>query len=147
MISYMETIGSMPGRDEAAADLDAVADAQRAVRDRPWPTWLYPANAVLLGGMALTPMLSDSMKLAASLPLAAVVFALNYWVGLRIGTPFALPTNRGFLAAVAIAGLVMVTAVLAGSLDAPDWFFPVCAVGTAVSYGIGSVLHYRSTRG
>ncbi|MFD0555898.1 hypothetical protein ACFQ3B_02415 [Stackebrandtia endophytica] len=141
----METIDGTVGRDKAAADLAAVAAAQRAVRDQPWPIWLYPANAVLLATMALTPMLSDAMKLMTCLPLAAVVFGLNYWVGLRIGTPFALPTSRGFLTAVVIAGLILIAAVLAGSLGAPNGIFPLLAVGVAVSYGIGSILHYRST--
>ena len=50
----METIDRNPDPHEASAGLEAVAEAQRAVRDRPWPLWLYPANALLLGGLALT---------------------------------------------------------------------------------------------
>lgn len=144
MFSGMETIDPSPGRHEAAADLVAVADAQRAVRDRPWPIWLYPANALLLGATALTPLLG-SARLGAWVVLGLWVFILNYWAGHLIGTPFAIPTSRGFRLAVAVAALFLITAMAAGSLG-PLWLVVGCAASTVISYGVGSVFHHRSTR-
>ncbi|WP_434739488.1 hypothetical protein [Micromonospora sp. SH-82] len=141
----MESIEPTPNRHQAAADLDAVAAAQHAVRNRPWPRWIYPANALLLGAMALTPLL-ESARLGAWITLGIAVFALNYWAGHQIGTPFAIPTSRGFLAAVALSAVFLATAMIAGDADA-TWLVVACAAGTSISYTIGSVLHHRSTRG
>ncbi|HEV7949012.1 MAG TPA: hypothetical protein VGP24_04510 [Glaciihabitans sp.] len=142
----METIPPAPGRSEAAADLDAVVDAQHAVRNRPWPKWIYPANTVLLGAMALSPLVEDPERLGVWIVVMIAVFTLNYWAGQVIGTPFALPTSRIFLAAVATSGLFLVAALAIGSMASAPWVVVGCAAGSMVSYGIGSVVHYRSTR-
>ncbi|MBE3000132.1 hypothetical protein IDM40_15670 [Nocardiopsis sp. HNM0947] len=135
-----------PDPDSAASDLEAVANAERAVRDRPWPTWLYPANAVLLGALALAPLLPDPFSVGVWLALVFAVVFLNAWAGRRMGTPFAFPTSRGFLSAVAIATLFLVTAMLVAQSGGPIWIAVVCAAGTSASYGIGSIVHHRSTR-
>ncbi|WP_428964798.1 PALP domain-containing protein [Micromonospora fluostatini] len=126
------------------ADLDAVADAQRAVRDRPWPLWLYPANTLLLGVMALTPLLGV-VRLGAWVVLGLAVFGLNYWAGHRIGTPFAVPTSRGFRVALTATALFLATAMITGTAGS-SWLVVASAVGTMISYGVGSVFHHRSTR-
>lgn len=146
MISDMATIDPPPNHDTAMADLDAVADAQRLVRDRRWPAWLYPANALLLGAIALTPMLPEPTMLGGWIVLLLGVFLLNYWAGHLIGTPFAVPTSRGFRAALAAAVLFLVAAMTIGHLGGPPSLALACAAGTMISYGIGSVVHYRSTR-
>lgn len=135
-----------PTPDSAASDLQAATDAARAVRDRPWPTWLYPVNTVLLGAMALAPLLPDPAMIPLWLVVLFSVIAANSWAGYRMGTPMALPTSRGFLFAVALASLFLVTAVLVGLSGGPAWIAVVCAAGTSASYGIGSYVHYRDTR-
>lgn len=146
----METIDSgstpNPDRDRAASDLEAVASAARAVRDRPWPAWLHPANALFLGALALTPMLPDPTMIVVWLGLLFALISLNTWAGRRMGTPLALPTSRGFLAATAVATLFLVVAVIVGQLDGPTWIALVCAVGTTAGYGIGAIVHHRSAR-
>lgn len=142
----METNHSNPDPREAAAALDAVADAQRVVRDQPWPLWLYPANALLLGALVLAGLAHDSrLSSIATLVCAVTLALLNYWAGRLIGTPFAIPTSRGFLALVILAGVFMLASVFARGTGA-TWFIVFCAAGAVVSYGLGSVLHYRSTR-
>ncbi|TFV82073.1 hypothetical protein E4V99_14165 [Microbacterium sp. dk485] len=143
----METIDPTPGPGEAAAALDAVAEAQTAVRDRPWPMWLYPINAVLLGGVALAGLV-DSSAIGALLigVLAFCLVAVNYGAGRQVGTPFAIPTSRGFRVLVTAAAAFVVGALLARLADL-DWVIIACAVGAASSYAVGAVLHFRSTRG
>lgn len=145
MHADMATIDSSPDPREASAELDAVADVRRAVRDRPWPLWLYPTNALLLGGLALSGLLDSSMLAAfVVLTLAVALAGLNYWAGRLIGTPFAVPTSLGFRILVAAAGVFVIVSVLARTADL-DWAV-ACAAGAAFSYGLGSVLHFRSTR-
>lgn len=143
MIANMETID--PDPREAAAGLDAVAAARRAVQDRPWPIWLYPTNAILLGGLALAGLLHPSI-LAASVTLiiGIVLAALNFWAGRLMGTAFAIPTSTGFRVLVAVSGVFVVVSVFARVAGA-EWGIVGCALGAVVSYGAGSLVHYRST--
>lgn len=128
--------------EEARSALTEAEAAQRAVRDTPWPTWLYPVNALLLGSYALATLL-ESWTLVTLLAIAGVTFALNVIVGKRMGTPWILPTSRGFLTCVVLAAACMVTAVLLG----PEHTAAVVALaaGASALYLIGSVLHHRST--
>lgn len=145
MVASMETINPDPGPREASAGLDAAADARRAVRDRPWPLWLYPINALLLGGLALAGLLRSSMLATlVVLILGIALAALNYRAGRLIGTPFAIPTSLGFRILVAVSGAFVLVSLLARGADL-EWAIIVCAVGAVISYGLGSVLHYRST--
>ena len=146
MVADVETIDRTPEPAEAAANLAAVADARRAVRDRPWPIWLYPANALALGTMASTPLLPELAALAAWVASGVAIFVLNFWAGHRMGTPFAIPTSREFGVAVATSTLFLVAALVFGYVEGADRLVVGCAVGTALSYAIGSLLHYRSTR-
>lgn len=140
----METTRPTPDGAEAAAALAAIDRSQRAVRDTPWPVWIYPVNAVLLGAMALTPLVGTSGPSA----VVAVAFALvvaNLAAGRSNGAPFALPTSRGFLVAVALSTLCVVLALVTASLT--DSAAPVVAlaVGATATYAAGSVVHHRST--
>jgi hypothetical protein len=147
MVANMETIDPNLDPREASASLDAVADAQRAVRDRPWPLWLYPVNTLLLGGLAVTGLAHSSMLAAiAAVILGVGLVALNYGAGRLMGTPFAIPTNRGFRILVALSGAFVIASLVARAGN-QGWAIIVCAAGAAISYGLGSVLHYRSTRG
>jgi len=143
----METIDPTPDPREAAAALGAVSDAQAAVRDRPWPIWLYPINALLLGGVALAGLV-DSAAIGALVigVLAVCLVALNYGAGRHMGTPFAIPTSRGFRVLVAAASAFVIGALFARMADL-DWAIIACAVGATSCYAIGAVLHVRSTRG
>lgn len=141
MVANMATIDPIPSRHQAAADLDAVAKAQRAVRDRPWPMWLYPVNVLLLGAIALL----GSTSFVALVVLGLLVGVVNYGAGYLMGTPFAVPTSRGFLAATTAAMLFLVAAMIAGFAGL-SWLVVLCAAATAISYAVGSILHYRSTR-
>lgn len=145
MVSCMESINSVPDAAAAAKALAEIESAQRAVRDTPWPVWLYPVNAVLLGAMALTTLL-DEHSSKALLAIALAVLAVNVLAGLRIGTPWALPTSRGFLTAVAVSVGLLVAAMVTSDLTDRAWPVVLLAVGTTVSYLIGSALHHRSTR-
>ena len=146
MVADMETIGPNPDPREAAAELDAAGHAQRAVRDRPWPTWLYPINATLLGGVALAGLLRSSMLAAVLVVvLASALAALNYWAGRLMGTPFAIPTSTGFHVLAAASGLFIIGSLFARSAGL-DWVIVAFAAGAVVSYGLASVVHYRSTR-
>lgn len=145
MVSCMESINPVPDATAAAKALAEIESAQRAVRDTPWPVWLYPVNAVLLGAMALTSLL-DEHSLTALFAVALVVVAVNVLAGLRMGTPWAVPTSRGFLIAGAVSGGFLVAAVLTSRETDRAWPVVLLAVGTTVSYLIGSVLHHRSTR-
>ncbi|WBB65121.1 hypothetical protein [Micromonospora sp. WMMD812] len=141
----METIDPNSDPHEASAGLKAVADAQRAVRDRPWPLWLYPANALVLGGLALTGLVESSMLAAfVVLVLGVALAALNYWAGHLMGTPFAVPTSRGFRILAALSGAFVIVSLFARAADL-EWAIIVCVAGAAISYSLGSVLHYRST--
>ncbi|WP_413316675.1 hypothetical protein AA0Z99_08535 [Agrococcus sp. 1P02AA] len=142
----METIEQTPDRGDAAASLAAVAAAERAVRDRPWPLWLYPANALLLGGVAIAGLIPSSMIGAiVVVALASAMAALNYGAGRRMGTPFAIPTSRGFRILVAASGAFVLLAMLARAAELP-WAIIACTVGAIVAYALASVLHLRSTR-
>jgi len=77
--------------------------------------------------------------------LDLVICAANFWAARRIGVRFALPTSRGFFIAVGVAVAFMVGALVAGDAD-NSALVVVLAVATTLSYGCGSVLHYRSTR-
>ncbi len=146
MVSSMETIGPSPDSREASAGLDAIADAQHAVRDRPWPLWLYPTNALLLGALALTGVLESSMLAALlTIALAAALALLNYVAGRQMGTPFAIPTSRGFRILTALAAALVLLSVFARLADL-DSVVVACAAGATISYAAGSVLHHRSTR-
>jgi hypothetical protein len=145
MVSCMESINSVPDAAAAAKALADIETAQRAVRDTPWPVWLYSVNAVLFAAMALTTLL-DEYSSAALLAVALAVVAVNVLAGLRMGTPWAVPTSRGFLTAGAVSGGLLVAAVVASRLTDRAWPVVLLAVGTTVSYLIGSVFHYRSTR-
>lgn len=145
MVADMETINPDPDPREAAARLDAAADARRAVQDRPWPIWLYPINALLLGGLALAGLLRSSLLAALIVLIIGIALAaLNYWAGRLIGTPFAIPTSLGFRILVAASGAFVIVSLLARAADL-ERVVIVCAIGAVLSYGLGSVLHYRST--
>jgi hypothetical protein len=145
IVSYMESISPAPDAAAAAKALAEIESAQRAVRDTPWPVWLYPVNAVLLGAMALTTLL-DEHSTKALLAIALAVVAVNVLAGLRIGTPWALPTSRGFLTAVAVSAGLLGAALVTSGLTDRAWPVVLLAAGTTVSYLVGSVLHHRSTR-
>lgn len=141
----METTVPNPDRHEAAAALAGVADVRRAVRDRPWPVWLYPTNALLLGGLALAGLVQSSMLGSLIvLALGTAIAALNYWAGRLIGTPFAIPTNRGFRILAALSAVFVIASLFARAADL-GWAIVACAAAATVSYSVGSVLHRRST--
>ncbi|WP_110239569.1 hypothetical protein [Nocardioides gilvus] len=130
--------------EEARSTLAELEAAQRAVRDTPWPTWLYPVNAVLLGAYALHALIEDPWRLAVAMGIAGAILALNIVVGKRMGTPWILPTSRGFLACVALAAACMVTAVVLGH-EHPALVITLAAAAT-VLYLLGAAIHHRSTR-
>lgn len=140
----MENNPHVPSLDEARAALANIDTAQRAVRDTPWPTWIYPVNALLLGAMTLTFALGDdgfTPRLAAS----AVLITVNLLAGYRMGTPFTLPTSRVFLASVVAAAACVLIAFIVAELTAQQWPIIVLAIAAAAIYLAGGVAHRRST--
>ncbi len=145
MVSGMETIGPNSDPGSAAADLEAVADARRAVRDRPWPAWLYPVNAALLAALVLTALVRSSAVAAVlAVVIGAGLAAINYAVGRAMGTPFAVPTSRAFRLLVALAAVLVIASLFVPPTGS-GWWLVGFAAGAAASYGIGAVIHYRST--
>jgi hypothetical protein len=140
----MESIERGPDRTEAREALASIERAQRAVRDTPWPTWIYPVNAGLLGLMALTFLLQEH-RTATLLVVASVMVGINVTAGYRMGTPWTLPTSRTFLALVATSGLCLVAAVVVADLTEAAWPVVVLAVTATVAYVAGGVAHRRST--
>jgi len=146
MVSDMETIDSTPDPRSAAADLDAIADAKRAIRDRPWPSWLYPVNVIALGGVALSGIIDSSMIAAlVTLAFAMVLAIANSAAGQLIGAPFALPTSRTFRILAAVSA-VFVLASLPARLIGSDALVIASAAAAMLSYAIGAVVHAASTR-
>ena len=140
----MENNVPVPDPAEARAALATIDTAQRAVRDTPWPTWIYPVNALLLGVMTLTFALGDD----GSVPLfatGAVIFAVNMLAGYRMGTPYTLPTSRLFLASVGAAAACLAAAFVVAELTTLTWPIVVLAVAAATLYLAGGVAHRRST--
>lgn len=140
----METNAPVPDRSEASAALAAAQSAQDSIRSQPWPWWLYVANVVFLGVSSLLPLLGrPGSGLLVVLVIAACAF--NYWAGFRMGLPFTVPRSRIFIVAVMFSTLFLV-ASLAASWTGMWWLVWVCAAGTVLSFGAGSVFHYRATQ-
>jgi Kef-type K+ transport system membrane component KefB len=140
----MENVSRGPDPAEARDALASIRDVQRAVRDTPWPTWLYPVNAVLLGALALTPVLHEHRS-SVLLAVALTVMGVNGTAGYRMGTPWALPTSRGFLAAVVASVSCVVAAFAVTDLTERTWPVVVLAIATTAIYLAGGVIHRRST--
>jgi hypothetical protein len=141
----MESIGRTPDRAEAREALASIDRSQKAVRDTPWPTWIYPVNAALIGIMALTFLAPEPRRFAALIGVAFLIVVVNLTAGYRMGTPWTLPTSRAFLAAVAASGLCVLAAFFVA--DNTDLTWPVVALAVAATalYLAGSVAHRRST--
>ena len=140
----MENDLDVPNPTEAREALANIDTAQRAVRDTPWPTWIYPVNAVLLGAMTLTFALGED-GFAFLLAASAVLIAVNMLAGYRMGTPFTLPTSRAFLASVGAAIACVLAAFIVAELTAQPWPIVVLAIAAAAFYLAGGVAHRRST--
>lgn len=143
MVSAMETNAPIPDRSQASAALAAAQSAQDSIRSQPWPWWLYVTNGLFLGVSALVPLLGrPGSGLLVVLVIAACAF--NYWAGSRMGLPFAVPRSRIFIGALIFSTLFLV-ASLAASWAGTWWLVWVSAAGTVLSFGTGSVFHYRAT--
>ena len=140
----MENNLDVPNSAEAREALANIDTVQRAVRDTPWPTWIYPVNALLLGAMTLTFALGDR-GVVFLLAGGAVLIAVNLLAGYRMGTPFTFPTSRVFLASVGAAMACMLPAFIVADLTTRSWPIVVLAVAAAVLYLAGGVAHRRST--
>jgi hypothetical protein len=140
----MENNTHVPNPAEAREALADIDTAQRAVRDTPWPTWIYPVNALLLGAMTLTFAFGDD-GFVYLLAAAATLMAVNVLAGYRMGTPYTLPTSRVFLALVGASAACLFAAFVVAELTAQAWPIVVLAVATAAFYLAGGVAHRRST--
>ncbi|MEV4704469.1 hypothetical protein [Actinoplanes sp. NPDC049316] len=140
----MENNPHVPNPAEAREALANIDTAQRAVRDTPWPTWIYLVNALLIGAMTLTFALGDDGHVFL-LGTSAALTAVNMLAGYRMGTPFALPTSRVFLAAVGASVACVLAAFIVAELTTQPWPIVVLAVVAAAFYLAGGVAHRRST--
>ncbi|MEU4559544.1 hypothetical protein AB0F72_14260 [Actinoplanes sp. NPDC023936] len=140
----MENNPHVPDPAEAREALATIDTAQRAVRDTPWPTWIYPVNALLLGAMTLTFAFGDD-GFAPLLAASAVLLAINMLAGYRMGTPYTLPTSRAFLALVGAAIACLLAAFIVAELTTRSWPIVVLAIAAAAFYLAGGVVHRRST--
>jgi hypothetical protein len=140
----MENNLHIPNPAEAREALANIDTAQRAVRDTPWPTWIYPVNALLLGAMTLTFALGDD-GFVLLLAAGASLMAVNVLAGYRMGTPYTLPTSRVFFALVGASMACLFAAFVVSELTAQAWPIIVLAVAVAAFYLAGGVAHRRST--
>ncbi|WP_328470863.1 hypothetical protein OHA21_05640 [Actinoplanes sp. NBC_00393] len=140
----MENNVHVPDPAEAREALANIDTAQRAVRDTPWPAWIYPVNALLLGAMTLTFALGDD-GFVFFLAGGAVLFAINMLAGYRMGTPFTLPTSRVFLTLAFASIGCLLAAFIVTELTAQRWPIVVLAVAATVLYLAAGVVHRRST--
>ncbi|WP_436535671.1 hypothetical protein [Actinoplanes sp. HUAS TT8] len=140
----MENELQVPNPAEAREALANIDTVQRAVRDTPWPVWLYPVNALLVGAMTLTFALGDD-GFVPLLAGGAVLIAVNMLAGYRMGTPFAYPTSRLFLASVVAAIACLLGAFIVAETTTHVWPIVVLAIAASSFYLAGSVVHRRST--
>lgn len=140
----MENNVPVPDPAEARAALATIDTAQRAVRDTPWPTWIYPVNALLMGFMTLTFAFGDD-GFVPLIAAGAVLIAVNLLAGYRMGTPYTLPTSRLFLTLAGAAIVCMAGGFVVGELTTRDWPIVILAVATTAFYLAGGVVHRRST--
>lgn len=132
-----------PTPDAARAALAEIDDAQRAVRNTPWPVWLYPVNAVLFGLLGLASLLDSSSS--ARFAVALVTVVVNVTVGYRSGVPWALPTSRVFLVGVFGAGAWAVVAAVAAQLSDRAWPVVLFSLAATVTFSVGAIAHRRAT--
>ena len=144
MVSSMENNTPAPDPAEARAALAGIDAVQRAVRDTPWPTWIYPVNALLLGVMTLTFALGDD-GFVPLLATGAVLMAVNLLAGFRMGAPYTLPTSRAFLALAGAAFACLVGGLVVAEVTTPRWPIVVLAAATTAFYLAAGVAHRRST--
>ncbi|MEV0902034.1 hypothetical protein [Actinoplanes sp. NPDC049802] len=140
----MENNTHVPNPAEAREALADIDTAQRAVRDTPWPTWIYPVNALLLGAMTLTFALGDD-GLVLLLAAGAALMAVNVLAGYRMGAPYTLPTSRVFLALAGASTMCLFAAFVVAELTTQARPIVVLAVAAAAFYLAGGVVHRRST--
>jgi hypothetical protein len=140
----MENNMPVPNPAEAREALASIDTAQRAVRNTPWPTWIYPVNALLLGAMTLTFAFGED-GFVYLLAAGAALMAVNVLAGYRMGTPYTLPTSRVFLALVGASTACLFAAFAVSELTAQAWPIVVLAVAAAAFYLAGGVAHRRST--
>ncbi len=134
--------GSIPWKTGGGSP-DCSFHAKDAIRSLPWPWWLYTGNGILLGAAALLPLLDSPVGSALFTALMLALCVFNYWAGSRMEAPYAVPRSRVFLACIALSAAFLASSILA--TDTP-WLVCICAAGTAGSYALASVLHYRGTR-
>lgn len=146
MISLMENI-ERPDADDARAALSQATAAGNAVRNTPWPSWLYPINAALVIVLGLTLLVERPLGLPLTLATSAVMIVVNWLVARRLGVLYALPTSRTFLTFIGISAACLIAIAVCGALFAlPLWAGVSLTVAAGLSYLFGCLAHYRSTR-
>ncbi len=144
MFAHMENIDPQPSASEAREALATIDGAQRAVRDTPWPAWIYPTNAVLLGALALAALLEQDRRFTAISLMFAIV-GINLLAGYRTGVPSAVPTSRAFVVLVALAGACAAGAYVVAEVTEATWPVVVLAVLATAGYLLAGAAHRAST--
>lgn len=139
----MENNANTPDPAEAQAALADIENAERAVRDVPWPIWLYLANAVLLGAIAAS-FLVDTAAPGALLAVAVATITVNVLAARQLNIPWAVPTNRVFQASCVSAAVFLVAAAVISALADSRWPIVACSIGAAVVYLVGCAFHHRN---
>lgn len=145
-VSFMENKRPALDPSQAADALAAIDRDQRAVRDTPWPLWLYPVNTVLLVALGLS-FLAPERALWVTLLIVLAVVGANLLAGRVNGAPFALPTSRAFLGLVAVSGFLLVAShAAARELDTALGNVAL-SLAAGATYAVACWVHHRSTRG
>lgn len=143
MVSAMENNDPITDPDEARASLADIDGAEHAVRDVPWPIWLYLVNAALLAMLTVAVSLDDR-RTAAITAIALTMIAANYLAARALNIPWAIPSSRVFIGALSVCIVVAVGALMLADVVDTLWPFIALAAGNAVIYLIGCFHHHRT---
>ncbi len=144
MVADMENIERDTTASEARRALESIESAQLAVRNTPWPAWIYPVNAVLLGALALSALVEQDRRTTV-FAVMALIIAINVYAGYRTGVPSAMPTSRVFVVLVAASGACVAAAFVVAEMTTAAWPVVVLAVLATAGYLIGGRVHRAST--
>lgn len=128
--------------EEARAALADIDGAEHAVRDVPWPAWLYLANAFVLLVLPATQVLPGRWPAVAILIILAQVY-VNRWAGERYSIPWAVPSDVAFRICCFSALALSCGGFLVASFTEPTWYTTFAGVVAAPLYLLGCVRHHR----
>ena len=139
----MENNRNLPDPAEAREVLADIERAEHAVRDVPWPIWLYAFNAVTLLALPATLLLPDYYSASAILLILAQI-SVNVWAGRHYTIPWAIPSDMTFRICCYIAVALSVSPFLLDIFTDPTWHVGIAGAIAAPLYLLGCLFHHRN---